>query len=103
MISFIVNFNNNATTIEKDKKMLDNYTQRAKEISEQAVRLDNDINGNPRYYISCVSFMDENSNFYRPKFANVYRGKKFGAGWVFQSYALENHLRESLASTNEVA
>jgi len=76
-------------------------TQKAKIIAGYATRLSNDINGNPRYYISCINFMDKNNDFYRPKFSTKYRGKKFGAGWIFQSYALENDLRRSLESTSE--
>lgn len=68
-------------------------------LEAQAVRLNNDINGNPRYYISCIEFKDAEGNYIRPAFANMYRGKKYGAGWVFQSYALSNDLRDSVKAT----
>jgi hypothetical protein len=67
----------------------------AKEIAESAIRMDNDVNGNPRYYIPVFMFSDASGNFYRPKHVTKYRGKKYGAGWVFQSYSLENDIRES--------
>jgi hypothetical protein len=49
-------------------------------------RIDNDTNGNPRYYLP--AFMAEEKN--ARKIGGVkYRGKRYGAGWVFQSYALQ--------------
>lgn len=66
-----------------------------KEVTESAIRLDNDVNGNPRYYIPVFMFSDVNGKFYQPKFCRKYTGKRFGAGWVFQSYSLENDVRES--------
>lgn len=74
-----------------------NYT--AREIADMAIRLDNDVNGNPRYYVPCFAFMRKFgvlSSMYRPAYASKYRGKKFGAGWVFQSYNLVEDLTHSL-------
>ena len=71
-------------------------TYTPKEIAESAIKIDNDINGNPRYYIPCYMFQDASGNFYRPKYCRKYTGKKYGAGWVFQSYALENDIREAM-------
>lgn len=68
----------------------------AKEIAESAIRLDNDVNGNPRYYIPVFMFWNTLGKGVRPIGAVKYRGKRYGAGWVFQSYALENDIRESL-------
>ena len=49
-------------------------------------RIDNDTNGNPRYYLPV--YMAEEKNV--RKIGGVkYRGKRYGAGWVFQSYALQ--------------
>jgi len=88
--------------VERGKIM--DIHEKAKTIAQDAIRLNNDINGNPRYYISCVSFMDDNHDFYRPPYAKMYRGKKYGAGWVFQSYSLEKNIRDSLlASANPQA
>jgi len=68
-------------------------------LEAQAVRLKNDSNGNPRYYISCIEFRDAEGNFIRPAFANMYRGKKYGAGWVFQSYSLAWDLGRTIEKT----
>jgi hypothetical protein len=60
----------------KDKITKDDFT-----------RLDNDINGNPRYYLP--KFMAKESDV-RKLGAVQYRGKKYGAGWVFQTYNLQD-------------
>ena len=72
----------------------------AQEIAEYATRIDNDYNGNPRYYISACAFMD-NGEFYRPKYARKYRGKRYGAGWVFQSYDLQGDILDCLMLREE--
>ena len=72
----------------------------AQEIAEYATRIDNDYNGNPRYYISACAFMD-NGEFYRPKYARKYRGKRYGAGWVFQSYDLQGDVLDCLMLREE--
>ena len=52
-------------------------------------RLDSDINGNPRYYLPV--FMADEKNV--RKIGGVkYRGKRYGAGWVIQSYALQGDI-----------
>ncbi len=66
-----------------------------KQIAARAIKMDNDVNGNPRYYLSIVHF-ERDGRFYRPKFCSKYRGKRFGAGWVFQSYNLEHDLAEAM-------
>ena len=64
-----------------------------------AYRVNNDINGNPRYVISWLSVPGAESYEEAIKIAKDkiggkrYRGKDFGGGIVFQSYALENDLR----------
>ncbi len=68
----------------------------SKDIAESAISLDNDVNGNPRYYIPVFMFSDASGNFYRPKYCRKYTGKKYGPGWVFQSYSLESDIRESM-------
>ena len=82
------------TTIRKGKPM--EITQQAKDIAEAATRLPNDINGNPRYYVWYYAF-----DGIRPPFANMYRGKKYGAGWVFQSYYLADTIQRSLNQINK--
>jgi hypothetical protein len=52
-------------------------------------RIENDVNGNPRYYLP--AFMAEEKAV--RKIGGVkYRGKRYGAGWVFQSYALQGEV-----------
>jgi hypothetical protein len=48
-------------------------------------RIASDVNGNPRYYLS--AYMAEESAA-RKLGAVKYRGKQYGAGWVFQTYSL---------------
>ena len=72
-----------------------------KDIVDSAIRMDNDVNGNPRYYIPVFMFTDSNGEFYRPKHCRKYTGKRYGAGWVFQSYALENDIRESIKGSDQ--
>lgn len=62
----------------------------------RAIHLPNDVNGNPRYYLSVIHFVGNDGKFYRPRYCSKYRGKRFGAGWVFQSYNLESDLREAI-------
>lgn len=65
----------------------------AHQITLSARKLDNDINGNPRYYLPLFMFSkDDNKGFFKPYLASSYRGKKYGAGWVFQSYSLESDI-----------
>lgn len=64
----------------------------------EAKRLTNDVNGNPRYYVPAYIFRNIDTNeFVRPKYCRKYMGSRYGAGWVFCSYSLENDLRDALA------
>jgi len=72
-----------------------------REIAESACKMDNDVNGNPRYYIPVYLFVDASGSFYRPANCRKYTGKRYGAGWVFQSYALESDVRESMHKGTE--
>ena len=76
---------------------ISNLTQPAT-IAANAVRLDNCINGNPRYYLQAYDFTDATGALYRPAYVKAYRGKRFGAGWVLSSYSLENDIRDAIAS-----
>ena len=69
------------------------------EQKQNFIRLSNDVNGNPRYYIGCY----ELAGLVRATTAEVeavaikagfrkYRGKKYGAGYVVVSYNLNNSL-----------
>lgn len=61
-------------------------------------RLDNDVNGNPRYYIPGFLVPDK-VKVNRLKYGlTLYRGKQYGHGYVMQSYALANDIRDILNS-----
>lgn len=52
-------------------------------------RLSNDTNGNPRYYLPVYMAGEKSVR----KIGGVkYRGKKYGPGWVFQSYHLQGKI-----------
>ena len=57
--------------------------------TEDFQRIDSDVNGNPRYYLP-VFLATESA--VRKLGGVKYRGKKYGAGWVFQSYALQGDI-----------
>jgi hypothetical protein len=65
----------------------------ARELRYDFYRVNNDINGNPRYVIHFLAF---NGNYDTArKLANsigfrVYKGRDFGGGFVGQSYNLES-------------
>ena len=62
------------------------------ELAQSAIRLDNDINGNPRYYLP-IYMLPRMADKARLKAGlSRYRGKRFGAGYVIQSYSLEYDL-----------
>lgn len=73
------------------------FNQIVDDIVTSAVRLDNDINGNPRYYVSVCAFIRD-GEFMRPFNASKYRGKRYGAGWVFQSYNLKSSIEHAVSS-----
>lgn len=53
------------------------------------LRIESDVNGNPRYYLPVYLATESAVR----KIGGVkYRGKKYGAGWVFQSYALQGEI-----------
>jgi hypothetical protein len=59
-------------------------------------RLLNDVNGNPRYYLPIYLATESAAR----KLGGVkYRGKKYGSGWVFQSY----NLQDKADSLNSIA
>jgi len=56
---------------------------------ENFTRLTYDINGNPRYYLPVYLAKESAVR----KIGGVkYRGKKYGPGWVFQSYSLQGEI-----------
>lgn len=76
--------------------MADTRKELVKGIVDSAIRIDSDVNGNPRYYIPVFMFSGADNKFFRPAYANKYRGKKYGAGWVFQSYNLTRSVEIAL-------
>lgn len=74
---------------------MDNYTtygDKAKELAQSVIRIDNDVNGNPRYYIPIFLLPRMDDKRRRNGGLAKYRGKRFGAGYVFQSYSIEHDL-----------
>jgi hypothetical protein len=57
-----------------------------------AHRIDNDVNGNPRYVVHFYDLGIELNDYGRISGLTKYRGKWFGGGYVFQSYNLESDL-----------
>lgn len=62
------------------------------DIAASAIRIDNDINGNPRYYVPFFMLPRLSDDVRRKAGLAKYRGKRFGAGYVIQSYSLEYDL-----------
>jgi hypothetical protein len=71
-------------------------TTRAKELEKTAIRIDNDVNGNPRYYLPKFVWPSMTDKIRRAAGLNMYRGKKYGAGYVMQSYSLEHDIEIAL-------
>lgn len=69
---------------------------------EHFTRLDNDTNGNPRYYVPVYLFPKEMkiSKRYEAGLA-VYRGKKYGTGYVVQSYNLASTVAHIIATLSK--
>jgi len=68
-------------------------------------RVDNDVNGNPRYVIKHGAFGETYSE--AKKVANslgfkVYRARWFGGGFVCSSYNLENTIEQIIDVRSEV-
>ena len=56
-------------------------------------RIDNDINGNPRYYLP-IYLLDELTHKEINQCGGVkYRGKKYGPGYVFTSYNINDTIK----------
>jgi hypothetical protein len=72
------------------------YGDKAKELAQSVIRLDNDVNGNPRYYIPIFLLPRMDDKRRRNGGLAKYRGKRFGAGYVFTSYSVEHDLSHIL-------
>jgi hypothetical protein len=69
-----------------------------RDIAEQAARftrIDRDINGNPRYYLPKYAIPETHAAYIADALGlSKYRGKKYGAGYVIQSYNIESDALE---------
>lgn len=72
------------------------HRQMVKGIEDSAIRIDNDVYGNPAWYVPIFMFNDEQGKWYRPFNANKYRGKRYGSGWRFQSYNLRRSIERAI-------
>ena len=71
------------TTETKNKNM------KIKIEKESTLRLNNCINGNPRYYIG---YIDIPEHLHCHTGMTMYKGRRYGAGFVISSYNLQNSL-----------
>jgi len=73
------------------------------DIKQSSIRLDNDINGNPRYYFPKYMWPKMDDKTRRSAGLALYRGKRYGAGYVMTTYNLDGDLDYALyAILNEV-
>ena len=75
--------------------MCNEYTIKVNGKEIPYVRIDNDVNGNPRYVIHFLYFGDtynEAINKSRKIGGKKYRAKRYGGGIVITSYSLETDL-----------
>ena len=61
-------------------------------------RINSDSNGNPRYYLP---FFMAPESIVRKIGGVKYRGKEYGKGWVFQSFALDGEV-DALNANNGI-
>jgi hypothetical protein len=74
---------NKATQTQTHKQM----KTEIKLTEENFTRIESDMYGNPRYYLPIFMAPEAIAR----KFGAVkYRGKRYGAGWVFQTYSVSN-------------
>lgn len=59
-------------------------------------RIDNDMNGNPRYVVHFLSLNIKPSDYGKIQGLTKYRAKWYGGGYVIQSYNLEDDLEYCL-------
>lgn len=73
------------------------------------IRLENDFNGNPRYYVGSIELAvlvgattDEVAAVAKKVGFKKYRGKRYGGGYVITSYNLGSdvaYLKDTIAAT----
>lgn len=71
-------------------------------VTRSAVRLNNDVNGNPRYYISAEWFRNQSGELVRPRHCKKFRGK-ISKGWVFTSFSLESDLERIVNDDDRIS
>lgn len=78
------------------------------EILPEYHRVNSDIYGNPRYVVHYLAFLGDGERDYDLAHSRAkslggkkYRGKDFAGGFVFQSYNIEETLRQIVAMRNE--
>ena len=59
-------------------------------------RIDNDVNGNPRYAVHFLSLNIKPQDYGKIPNLTKYRAKWFGGGYVFQSYNIEHDVQWAL-------
>ena len=72
------------------------HRQMVKGIEESAIQLDNDIYGNPAWYVPIFMFNDGKGEWYRPFNAKKYRGKRYGCGWRIETYNLRRSIERAI-------
>ena len=65
----------------------------ATDLADCATRMNNDIYGNPRYYMPAYMFPAMPDKIRARAGLQLYRGKQYGRGYVLQSYSLPHELR----------
>lgn len=63
------------------------------DLSDSAIRMDNDAYGNPRYYIPFYMFPEMADKVRSKAGLHLYRGKRYGKGYVIQAYSLKHELQ----------
>ena len=74
------------------------------ELGYDLFRVNNDVNGNPRYVIHFLAFAntyDEAHAIAKSVGFQKYRGKNFGGGFVCQSYNVENTAEKIIKVRNK--
>jgi hypothetical protein len=70
------------------------------DILYSAIRLKRDVNGNPRYYFARDLFPPMTDKTRRAAGLTLYRGKRYSAGYVMQSYNLGSDIVHALYEIN---
>lgn len=63
------------------------------DLTDCATRMNNDVYGNPRYYMPAYMFPAMPDKIRSRAGLQLYRGKQYGRGYVLQAYSLPHELR----------